>query len=70
MKLKTKEGERLKRLARAYARAEIDLSWLGSCPDDDEKELKAQVKKTWDKLVEAIEELTNQDTTPRDINDR
>ncbi len=70
MKLKTKEGERLKRLARAYAQAETDLSWLGSCPDDDEKELKEHVRKTWNKLIEAIEELTNQDTTPRDVHDR
>ena len=59
MKLKTKEGERLKRLARAYAQAKIDLSWLGSCPDNDEKELRGHVKKTWAKLVEAIEELTD-----------
>ncbi len=70
MKLKTKEGERLKRLARAYAQAQIDLSWLGSSPDDDEKELKTQVKKTWNRLIVAIEELTNVDITSRDVHDR
>lgn len=69
MKVKTKQGERLKRLAQKYGNAMIDLSWLGNCPPEEHPKIKEAHDKARKALWDAIEELTSVDLTPRTVRD-
>ena len=69
MRAKTKDGERLKRLAKKYADACVELSWIGSRFPDGHDEIRADYNKARKKLFDEIYRLTSIDLTPRAVRD-
>lgn len=58
MNVKTKQGERLKKLAKRYADAWADMSWIGCGNPDDDPKTRARYKKARKALHDAIDEVT------------
>lgn len=69
MKFETKEGERLKRLAREYAQACVAKSWIGNYDPKDHNIIIERYQKAKKKLYDEINRLTMIDDTPRAISE-
>lgn len=69
MRARTTEGKRLKRLAKEYADAWADLSWIGGADPRDHNAIRKAYKKAREKLHKAIDEVTSLDLTPRVVED-
>ena len=69
MRAKTRDGERLKRLARKYADACVELSWIGSRAPDFFDDIREEHRKARKKLFDEIDRLTSLDLTPRAVMD-
>ena len=69
MRAKTKDGERLKRLANSYADAKVERSWRGTKDVDEWEAIDERVNKARKQLFDEIDRLTSVDLTPRAVRD-
>ena len=67
MRAKTKDGERLKRLARKYAVTYADMLECGDDPTDYGATVRVMCREAKEKLYDEIDRLTSVDLTPRAV---
>lgn len=69
MRVRTQDGARLKRLAKAYADAWVEVVYIGGSDPADHDEIRERYKKARQRLHAEIDRLTGVDLTPRAVED-
>lgn len=67
MKAKTSTGSKLKRLAKKYASAWAEMTWMGNRHPDEHNEIRQTYEKAQKTLHDAIDEATSIDLAPRAV---